>query len=384
MENYWQFAQLIDNTFAPSVSVTAQRNETELIRTLLDLKLNFLDREPNLESDLGHIYSMVPRLRIEQVLRAPDINDANDYLKSGDIILAVADVENPTYKEIRDLTTSHKNRLMTVKVLRRQSDSKERIHNVHVKPKSSPDSDRVTIGIHITFDAEHPVVAKTIETNTGTQKLDIPRGATITKVDGVKVSNFYDCIKVLRKNVGQRISIEYRLDDYNSGSVALNVSDFADSVTVVSTPSQFIQFANLERMYKAESLGHAFKMSCRKSYWMIVQTYVTIKQLISRNVSMKAMSGPVGIATMSYEAVKYSFVSFMFLMAFISANLAVINFLPIPVVDGGVFLLLIVEKIKGGPLSIRAQEIITYGGLLFLAVVFVYITYNDIARFFIR
>jgi regulator of sigma E protease len=68
------------------------------------------------------------------------------------------------------------------------------------------------------------------------------------------------------------------------------------------------------------------------------------------------------------------------LLAFISANLAVINFLPIPVVDGGVFVLLIVEKIKGGPVSIKVQEVMTYAGLAFILLVFVYLTYNDVLR----
>ncbi|HDZ69170.1 MAG TPA: RIP metalloprotease RseP, partial [Phycisphaerales bacterium] len=63
-----------------------------------------------------------------------------------------------------------------------------------------------------------------------------------------------------------------------------------------------------------------------------------------------------------------------------SANLAVINFLPIPVVDGGVFVLLVVEKIKGGPVSIQVQEVITYAGLIFLGAVFLYFTYNDVVR----
>jgi regulator of sigma E protease len=70
----------------------------------------------------------------------------------------------------------------------------------------------------------------------------------------------------------------------------------------------------------------------------------------------------------------------MYLLAFISANLAVINFLPIPVVDGGVFVLLIVEKMKGAPVSIRVQEVITYAGLALLGTVFIYITYHDFLR----
>jgi len=121
-------------------------------------------------------------------------------------------------------------------------------------------------------------------------------------------------------------------------------------------------------------------MGSRRSVRVVVQTYVTIKQLVSQGVSLKAMSGPVGIATLTYQVVKQSFVDFLYLLAFISANLAVMNFLPIPVVDGGVFILLIVEKIKGSPLSIRFQEVMTYAGLALIVSLFLYVTYNDIIR----
>ena len=97
---------------------------------------------------------------------------------------------------------------------------------------------------------------------------------------------------------------------------------------------------------------------------------------------MEAMSGPVGIAAMSYKVVEHSFLSFLYLLAFISANLAVINFLPIPVVDGGVFVLLIVEKLRGRPVGIRLQEIISYAGLSLIVALFLYLTYNDILNFF--
>ncbi|MFC1652613.1 site-2 protease family protein [Planctomycetota bacterium] len=123
-------------------------------------------------------------------------------------------------------------------------------------------------------------------------------------------------------------------------------------------------------------------MGTKRSAWFVLQTYVTLKQLFSRGVQLKAMSGPVGIATIAYQAVKTSFVDFLYLLAFISANLAVVNFLPVPVVDGGVFVLLIVERIQGRPLSLRIQEVITYAGLALILSLFVYLTYNDILRFF--
>ena len=69
-------------------------------------------------------------------------------------------------------------------------------------------------------------------------------------------------------------------------------------------------------------------------------------------------------------------------LAMISANLAVVNFLPIPVVDGGQFMFLILEKIKGRPLSPRAMAIAQYVGLAFLAAVVLFVTYHDINRMF--
>jgi regulator of sigma E protease len=64
----------------------------------------------------------------------------------------------------------------------------------------------------------------------------------------------------------------------------------------------------------------------------------------------------------------------------ISANLAVVNFLPIPIVDGGLFTLLIIEKVQGKPLSPKMQAAAQYVGLAFLFGVFLFVTYHDILR----
>jgi regulator of sigma E protease len=64
----------------------------------------------------------------------------------------------------------------------------------------------------------------------------------------------------------------------------------------------------------------------------------------------------------------------------ISANLAVVNFLPIPIVDGGLFTFLVLEKIKGKPLSARTHQIAQFVGITLLLCVFLLVTYQDIAR----
>ena len=374
---YWELEDIIEDGFASLVTVVAERMKeggaVELIESRIGVEMLHAGGEVKKESDLGHIYSMVPRLRVTAVT-----NDSG--LKPGDIIVRVGDIKNPTYKELRDITEAHEDKDMAVSVLRVDEAGEQSEISVSVVPRRPPGLDKVMIGIGIALDAEHAVVAKTIEGEGGSERLEIPRGALITAIDGVKVWDFYDCIREIKKNDGHHVTIDYVADEVVKSGVGVDIRIDEGSITVDRMLAEFIPFANLERQYKAEGVFEAVAMGSQKSVEFIIQTYITLKGLFSGNVSMEAMSGPVGIATMTYKAVEYSFVSFLYLLAFISANLAVINFLPIPIVDGGVFVLLIDDKIKGSPVSVRVQEIITYIGLAFLGAVFIYFTYNDIMR----
>ena len=104
--------------------------------------------------------------------------------------------------------------------------------------------------------------------------------------------------------------------------------------------------------------------------------------MVGGSVSPSNMMGPVGIfiggARFAFKGVDW----LLWFLCMISANLAVVNFLPIPVVDGGQFLFLILEKIKGAPLSPRTMIVAQYVGLAFLAAVVLFVTYNDILRSF--
>ncbi|GAG54902.1 unnamed protein product, partial [marine sediment metagenome] len=131
---------------------------------------------------------MVPRLRIEVV-------DTESSLQEGDIILAIGDVSNPTYKEMREVTTEYEKRELPIKVLRVGAGGVEEELTVTVVPKCPRGGDRVLIGIIPVLDAEHSVVAKTIAAEGGPARLEIPSGAVITAVGGVGVSNFYDIIR---------------------------------------------------------------------------------------------------------------------------------------------------------------------------------------------
>ena len=99
-------------------------------------------------------------------------------------------------------------------------------------------------------------------------------------------------------------------------------------------------------------------------------------------VSPTNLMGPVGISTPARSIAYKGNDWLIWFLAMISANLAVVNFLPIPIVDGGLFMFLILEKIMGSPLSPRAQSIAQVVGLALILSVFLFVTYQDITRFF--
>jgi regulator of sigma E protease len=381
VQSHWELTEIVEDVLMPEVTLSAERKdeagELKLVESRIPLILRFAENSKvKSESDLYHIYSMVPRLRIEVV-------DANSGLQEGDIILGIGDVENPTYTQLREVTTKYEDKELSVRVLRADDNNVEETLIVTVKPKRQRGSDRVLIGFYPVLDATHAVVAKTISVEEGPEKLNIPDGAVITTVDGTPVSNFYDIIREVRQYPGERITIDYRVNEQVAGSVALNVETEGEPITVKSTFADYVPFGELKRLYKADNPIEAIGMGYKKTIMFITQTYLTLRRLVSRDVSPKNLLGPVGILAASYTAVsERPFVYYVYFLGLISACIAVVNFLPLPPLDGGLVVLLLIEKVKGSALSEKTQEIIAYAGWIFIGGFFLYVTFNDVVRTF--
>jgi regulator of sigma E protease len=90
--------------------------------------------------------------------------------------------------------------------------------------------------------------------------------------------------------------------------------------------------------------------------------------------------GPVGIVQMSGEAAREGAATYFGLMAMVSLNLAIVNLLPIPILDGGVILMLLVEMLMRRDLDLKMKEAVVKVGFVFLMVVVIFTIYNDISR----
>ncbi len=398
VQAYWDMAEIIENTTASSVALTAKRKDSlrQTQRIKLDWRVSTAGRVES-EADLCHVCSMVPRLRVKGVeappvslkrrvlekvgLRRPSAHESP--LKVGDIIVAVGEVENPSYKELEDMAGKYEGRPLDVKVLRIGADGSERLVTVVTEPRRPPGEDRARIGIGVVLDADHPVVAKTIPVKGFEQLRSVPRGAVIKAVNGVAVSSFYDVAGLIKSAEGGPVSLEYVAEGV-SGEVVLpaDAGRFVDVRAGFAVP---IPFEDLKRLYKAAGPVEAIAIGYRKTVMFIAQTYITLKRLLSGLVSPKSLMGPLGILAVSYTVVTHQpWTNYVYLLALISACIAVINLLPLPPFDGGHIVLLVVEKIRGSALSERTQGAIAYAGVVLVIALFVYLTFNDLLNIFIR
>jgi regulator of sigma E protease len=392
VDYYWDFARIIRSTLAPSIRVTAERpkdgQRAEPIPSELQLDWNISESlDVRSEADLSHVYSMVPRVR---VLRVSDKKstaktggqDGNpSSLKPGDIILAAGQTQNPTYKELRDITTEYEDKSLPIQVLRADPNGVEQAVAVSVKPWRDSRDGRVVIGFIPALDARHAVVAKSVPTEGGLGGLDIPRGATIVSVNQKPVSSFYDIVAEVRRWQGQPVTLQYRLDAQAEGGVTLSAALTEKRVSVQSVLVEAVPFKSLERLYQAKDPIDAISMGYHRTGTFIAQTYVTLRRLIGGLISPKNLMGPVGIITVSYQIVaKQPLVNYIYFLGLISATIAVINFLPVPPFDGGLIVLMLIEKIKGSALSERTQGLLAYAGWAFVLLLLIYVTFNDIVR----
>jgi regulator of sigma E protease len=138
--------------------------------------------------------------------------------------------------------------------------------------------------------------------------------------------------------------------------------------------------ADDQRRQRADSIGEAIALGLQGTKNSIMQVYQNLEGMIRGRISVENLGGPVTIARVAYFIAGVDFWEFVYFLGMISVNLAVINFLPIPVLDGGHMVFLIYEKIRGKPASEGVRVGATYAGLLLLASLMIFVLFLDIKR----
>src|SRR5215475_3217235 len=124
----------------------------------------------------------------------------------------------------------------------------------------------------------------------------------------------------------------------------------------------------------------AFEKSLQTNKENAALIFQIVGRLLRREASLKQLDGPVGIVAVSGQAYQAGFATLLTFMALISLNLGVLNILPIPILDGGVILLLVIESLMGRDLSLRMKERIVQASFVFLLMLTVIVLYNDVVK----
>ena len=134
-------------------------------------------------------------------------------------------------------------------------------------------------------------------------------------------------------------------------------------------------------MQQAHSIGEAVRMGGQETVDSALLVYRLLHSFSTNKVSTRNISGPVGIIGAALGVARLGLGNFLLFLTLLSANLAVINFLPIPILDGGHMVLLAYEGIRGKPADERVQEVLTWIGLLLLLTLMIWAFGLDLGFF---
>lgn len=206
---------------------------------------------------------------------------------------------------------------------------------------------------------------------------DLQENDRIVSIEGKKIRNY------------DRLSLELTVQGTDTFTMKVKHEDgtFSDiKITPIQLDGEEVTFEDVYG-FKVDgdhyhSIYGAIKYSFGKFFSTVEQMFFMILYLFTGTLSLNMLSGPIGIYNVVGQAASIGFVSLLSLLALISINVGFINFLPLPAFDGGRILFLIIEKIKGSPVSPKIENTIHNVAFMLLMVLMVYITYNDIIRFF--
>jgi regulator of sigma E protease len=300
----------------------------------------------------------------------PDGAAAKAGIKLGDKIVQFEDVSDPTWEQIAIKGATSPGQALNVWVVR----GGERLH-ITMTPATEEKQGIGSIGWAQESEIEVAGVLKGME---GERK-GLTRGDILVSVNGQMLRSISRLNEIENETDGAPLDLIYsRKGQQRSVTVKPVKRD--------EGPGGPRWMIGLSLQPRVEVTTLALPGAIRESLRQNVQnTQLIIKSLegiVRRKMSAKSLQGPIGIAQMSGEAAREGAVSYFGLMAAVSLNLAIFNLLPIPILDGGVMLMLLVEMLMRRDLDMRVKETVVKVGFVFLMFVVVFVIYNDIAKIF--
>jgi regulator of sigma E protease len=299
---------------------------------------------------------------------APDGPAAKAGVKEGDKVVQIDGVMDPTWETIALQEIASAKRPMDVWVVR---DGQILIFSV-----TPVYDDKQHVGIAGWMQSTPVQVSGYCCNIEVAKQAGLKKGDTFVSINGKPVRTSMKLLDLIAETKGSPADLVYLRDgkeyhttvkpvwsDYQ-GSKAWRIGAGLESpVEIVKLPFR-------------EALAESWRQNVQSTKLI----YQFLQGIAERRMSAMGLSGPIGIAQLSGQAAREGPAVYIGLMAAVSLNLAIFNLLPIPILDGGVMLMLAVEMLLRRDLSLRIKEAIVRVGFVFLMMVVVFVLYNDIAK----
>ncbi len=297
----------------------------------------------------------------------PNSPAAKAGIKEGDRVIALDGAANPQWEDIMLKEISSAGLPIELKLQR----GPEQV-SVTVTPELDPKAGVGSIG----WAEQAEIQIGGVEKGMDAEKKGLQRGDTLLFANGQPIRSSYRLREIVRASQGKAVEVIY--------------SRNGQQVTTSLTPAEheydgqkvWMIGVRLEPRvtYVKLPFGEALVESTRQNLKSATMIYSFIQRMIEGRMSPKSLEGPIRIAQLSGDAAREGADAFFGLMAMVSLNLAVFNLLPIPILDGGVILLLFIEMISRRDLSLQFKENVMKFGFVFLMCLVVFVLYNDISK----
>jgi len=207
------------------------------------------------------------------------------------------------------------------------------------------------------------------------------KGDVIVSVDGQDTRNWEQIKALIQGNTGQPIQVKIkRADAYTTVTVVPEIS-VTRNIFGEEVRSPLIGIVAAGKFDKMDPgpLG-AVAEGFRKTWEIIELTCLTVVKLVQRVIPFETVGGPILIGQMTGQLAQENWVHLIPFTAVISINLGILNLLPVPILDGGFIVLLLIELFIGKPLHIKKRELLQKMGIFLLVLLMVFVVYNDIKR----
>ena len=199
-------------------------------------------------------------------------------------------------------------------------------------------------------------------------------GDTIIAVENEKVSTWTQArLKISTVKEGKNINFKVKKENGEIKNILVSPKKEKDKQGNIT----YVYGVTSKIIHKSGLIG-SIEYAFIETKNIILSMGTTIKYLFTGNLGVNDLSGPVGIYEVVDSQAKYGISNLLYLMAYLSINVGVINLIPFPAFDGGHILFLIIEKIRRKPLSPNVEATITGIGFICLILLMIYVTCHDV------